>query len=493
MIVVRLSDSVWQYNNNQTWISFEPRPSDRLIAAVDMDADTIMGLRDATGKVGGITQGYSQSDLTFQANVFGGETNAGEFTIRGTYIDVAVVVAPITYDLGAVNSGIAVHDDASGMGYVLYSIEPIHDRFADHPGHVDNSERLIAVAYQGGQWVYSDDEAWVAFIPRNTDRLIAKVNFSADTIESLQGQTGRVDGVQLGFTGGDLMFAADRFAGSINNGEFTVDGTSFDAVMLETPNQSVAMGATESTVGVQDDATGRGFLMFSPTSIVTRFGDTDGQSENPHHVIAVRYQNGTWQRNDDTQWIDFEPQAGDRLLASVDFDAETVTPLVGAAGSLHGIEQGYVGGDLVFFANGAGSQNDRGDFTIEGSYFELSLGAVDSTFLRTSKLDSNGDGKISALDVLRIINRLGTVSEPDEFQSPPPFDPNGDGRVSALDALIIINELSVLNSQVESEASPVPRGEAATILQSPLSPIAVDRAIQISEDDDSPEHIGRLF
>ncbi|MDA8745703.1 PKD domain-containing protein [Rubripirellula amarantea] len=491
MIVVRLNDSVWQYNDNQKWVDFDPRPSDRLIASVDMDADTITSLRDAEGSVGGIAQGYAVSDLTFAANVFNGQTNANEFTITGTYIEVDVVIAPTSFDLGDVNSGIGVHDDASGTGYVLYSDQPIADRFADSPGHANNSERLIAVQYQDGHWVYSDNQTWVSFIPQNSDRFIAKLDFSADTIESLQGQTGFVRGIQLGFTSGDLTFAADRFADAFNNGEFTVGGTEFSAPVLSTPTQSVAMGANQSLIAVQDDATGRGYLMYSTRSLRDRFGESNIFAGTADHVVAVRYQNGTWQWNDNQQWNVFTPDAGDRLLASVDFDLDTVAPMTNAVSTFRGISQGYVGGDLVFFANRFGPSPNSGEFTIDGSYFELPIGSTAETASRATLLDSNRDGIISASDALRIINRLAVVAEPDEFTAPPPFDPNADGKVTALDALMIINELARESSDGESEGWSQSENEALS--NTPLNPLAVDRAIGISDDDDSTDAAALLF
>ena len=58
--------------------------------------------------------------------------------------------------------------------------------------------------------------------------MLATVNFSADSIKSLQGIRGNIDGIDSGFESGDLTFQADFWNGSANNGEFTVSGTFFD-------------------------------------------------------------------------------------------------------------------------------------------------------------------------------------------------------------------------------------------------------------------------
>ncbi len=69
-----------------------------------------------------------------------------------------------------------------------------------------------------------------------------------------------------------------------------------------------------------------------------------------------------------------------------------------------------------------------------------------------TNMDVNGDGRVSAIDALRIINQLnGSGGTPAPADLGPgslavtlrqPADVNGDGNVSALDALLIINELS---------------------------------------------------
>ncbi len=64
----------------------------------------------------------------------------------------------------------------------------------------------------------------------------------------------------------------------------------------------------------------------------------------------------------------------------------------------------------------------------------------------TRALDSNGDGLISPLDALVVINRLN-VAGSTPFPSPPIFvgylDTTADGLISPLDALVIINELNL--------------------------------------------------
>jgi hypothetical protein len=59
--------------------------------------------------------------------------------------------------------------------------------------------------------------------------------------------------------------------------------------------------------------------------------------------------------------------------------------------------------------------------------------------------DVNGDHSVAALDVLQVINRVGTNLAnpgPGDPTAPPPFvDVNGDGNVAPIDAILVINQL----------------------------------------------------
>ncbi|MBI2477539.1 MAG: hypothetical protein HYV60_02475, partial [Planctomycetia bacterium] len=73
--------------------------------------------------------------------------------------------------------------------------------------------------------------------------------------------------------------------------------------------------------------------------------------------------------------------------------------------------------------------------------------------------DVNGDGFVSPLDVLIVINFLnaGNTSLPTELGDPPIFlDVSGDNAVSPLDALIVINFLNAASSSGEGETG-IPR------------------------------------
>jgi len=138
--------------------------------------------------------------------------NPDEFKVEGTPV---ITPAGVRLDMGELKGGIAVQDDATGQGFIMYSEDSVHDRF-DGPGaepHKANSHHLIAVKHDRGHWHYNNNNLWFRFTPRSTDLLLAQVDFDLDTITSLQGDTGEESGIAKGFADGDLQFHANRFGG----------------------------------------------------------------------------------------------------------------------------------------------------------------------------------------------------------------------------------------------------------------------------------------
>ena len=134
-------------------------------------------------------------------------------------------------------SGVAVSDNATGTGHIMYTETSVHTRFSGVP--TNNSDHFIATRLDGLQWQYNNDTNWINFTPDETDLLVAEVNYDSDTVSRLEinfafepsffGGTFPtiVETVQSGFSNGDLRFAANRFGGSIDEGEFQVLGSSF--------------------------------------------------------------------------------------------------------------------------------------------------------------------------------------------------------------------------------------------------------------------------
>ena len=123
-----------------------------------------------------------------------------------------------------VGNGLACLDNATGSGYLMYSEESVFTRFSDAPPWTGSATHFVCVKYNGG-WQYDTNTAYVAFTPRASDRLVAAVDYSADTVTALVGQSGSVNGIAKGYESGDLSFTANWWAGGTNAGEFGVSGT----------------------------------------------------------------------------------------------------------------------------------------------------------------------------------------------------------------------------------------------------------------------------
>jgi hypothetical protein len=115
----------------------------------------------------------------------------------------------------------------TGSGYLLYSAESVHTRFAANPPHGDNADHFICVKYVSGQWKYDNNIDYYAFTPEEGDILMASINFDTDVITSLQGQDSTQYGIAKGYDSGNLGYVANLWNGGSNSGEFTVTGTSY--------------------------------------------------------------------------------------------------------------------------------------------------------------------------------------------------------------------------------------------------------------------------
>ena len=130
------------------------------------------------------------------------------------------------------NYGVACLDNASGTGYLMYSEESVYTRFAAHPPQASNATHFICVKYTNG-WVYDNNSAYYAFTPELSDRLVAAVDYSSDTVTALVGVDGDDHGIVKGYASGDLSFTANQWGGAANPGEFGVSGTQFTPNVVE--------------------------------------------------------------------------------------------------------------------------------------------------------------------------------------------------------------------------------------------------------------------
>ena len=111
-------------------------------------------------------------------------------------------------------------------------------------------------------------------------------------------------------------------------------------------------------------------------------------------------------------------------------------------------------------------------------------------------LDVSGDGFVTALDALLIINQLNTraiigpdsrlpIPVPAGF-APPYFDTSGDGFLTAIDALLVINELNLHpNGEGEAPGSPLHADSVDAIMFASVSKFffKVKRKGAVSENE----------
>ncbi len=124
--------------------------------------------------------------------------------------------------------------------------------------------------------------------------------------------------------------------------------------------------------------------------------------------------------------------------------------------------------------------NPSGSFSPLSETFVIDVLANSNPFHNTSNpYDANGDGDITPLDALVIINVIsqhGGAGPISEFPSPTKYyDVNGDGSITPLDALLIINYLN---------RRPKGTGEGEQIVQNPTSPAGDNSASNGSSQRD---------
>lgn len=292
-------------------------------------------------------------------------------------------------NVGQARRGVGVADNAVGVGYILFSKENVQSRFGIQ---ADAASNVIGVRREADQWQFNDNSAtWRAFTPEPSDRLLAEINMTTDTVTSFRGVDDEIAGIARGYDSGNLYFLADVWGGRANDGEFLVGGNSFSVTATADHNNNI--GQTRRGIGVDDSATGEGYLLFSEQSVQSRFGI---QADAASNIIAVRQQADQWQYSDNSlTWRNFTPAAGDRLLAEINMTTDSVLSLEGQTGSINGIASGYVSGDLTFQADVWNGLANDGEFIVIGNWFtagDLNTDSTDPKSLTTRWVHVNSGG-----------------------------------------------------------------------------------------------------
>ena len=87
IISVTYQNGQWRYDNNEGLSDFTPEPSDILIASVDAltHENQVTSLEGTSDVINGIRSGYISGDISFEANMWGGAENTGEFGVTGSF------------------------------------------------------------------------------------------------------------------------------------------------------------------------------------------------------------------------------------------------------------------------------------------------------------------------------------------------------------------------------------------------------------------------
>ena len=95
----------------------------------------------------------------------------------------------------------------------MYSLQNFYNRFDQN--HFDASaDHFVAVAYNMGAWTYFNNDDPLPFTPMETDVLVASVDYTADTVQSLEGVDEDFLGIHKGYTEGNLTSVEGKNIGA---------------------------------------------------------------------------------------------------------------------------------------------------------------------------------------------------------------------------------------------------------------------------------------
>ena len=145
-------------------------------------------------------------------------------TLPSNTLSVRFSNLPAGWPLGPFNRGMAAQEPPTDLGFALYSLESVHDRFSATPPHMYNADHLIIVRHNGSNWQFDDNVTWQTFTPTPNDLLVAELDLGADTVTLLEGANGITNGIPFGYAVGDLVIQPNRWNGGPNSNEFGLEG-----------------------------------------------------------------------------------------------------------------------------------------------------------------------------------------------------------------------------------------------------------------------------
>ena len=139
--------------------------------------------------------------------------NGDQVTVAEIVINVLDAPESDSVKLGNFGDGVAFNHRSIGESYIMYSIEDVHDRFTKRSPRDADAEHFIAVVHHEDSWHYEIKGRTVQFTPTDTDVLLAKIDFSDKSIEMLQGQNSKHEGIASGYASGDFKVMCSDWKG----------------------------------------------------------------------------------------------------------------------------------------------------------------------------------------------------------------------------------------------------------------------------------------
>lgn len=276
------SNHTWYYHANDKLYAFVPSATDRLDAVLDFGSDTAHILTGPQDPIGGIEAGVVATDLQITPQVWNGVYNNGEFSLTGTFVDFAAATTRepastrFDFDPDDLGRGVAAQDSRTDVGYLMYSVDDVSGRFSNMPAGA--SEKFFATTYDATRnvWFYHANDVLYEFVPSDTDRIVATLNYGANTANIFVGTYAAIGDVSVGVIATDLVIRPQIWTGVKNNGEFGLSGSyiEFEGDLAPTPyiahidfvNTDLGLG-----VAAQDSRSDVGYLVYSEDSISERF------------------------------------------------------------------------------------------------------------------------------------------------------------------------------------------------------------------------------
>jgi uncharacterized repeat protein (TIGR01451 family) len=329
------------------------------VAALDFTNDTATPLVGTSAVVFGVDSGYDAGDLAVFADQWHGGVNDAEFEATGSQIgDSVVVLADVSVTK---TDGVTSADPGGTVTYTIVAANA--GPFADPAVAVaDNFPAELTCTYTsvaaGGA----------------TGNTASGSGDIADTLSMPSGSSVTYTaGCTISVTATGTLSNTATVTGSLTDPTPGNDSATDDDTVINSLPQITTCPAVMSLdplgfgIAAQEAATGDGYLLWSSTSVHTRFVPAPTNASNADHLIAVKYVSGQWMYDNNNVYTAFTPASDDCLVAALDFTNDTATVLVGTSAVIFGIDTGYDAGDLAVFANMWNSVFNDGEFQATGT------------------------------------------------------------------------------------------------------------------------------